>query len=120
MEYLIWLAILGPFLAAVLVPDFYWLGYGVVGRNIHVRLFHVLPIWFIPIRNVERIDYSRDGVVLGNPVTWFLWFEITRAYVVITLKRGLFWGLWKRLQITPFFADRFLARVRAQMDVGRR
>ena len=118
MEYLFWLAILGPVLAAVLVPHFYWLGYGVVGRNIHVRLFHVLPIWLIPIRNVERIEYSRDGAVPGNPVTWLFWFEITRPYVVITLRHGLLWNLWKQLQITPFFADRFVSRVRAQM--GRR
>jgi hypothetical protein len=109
-------AMAGPFLAAVLVPDFYWLGYGVVGRNIHVRLFHVLPIWFIPISNVQSIECSREGVVPGNPITWLWWFEITRPYVLITLKRGLFWNLWRQLQITPFFADRFVARVRSQMN----
>jgi hypothetical protein len=113
-------AVLGPFLAAFLVPDFYWLGYGVVGKYIHVRLFHLLPVYFIPISNIREIRYSREGAVTGNPITWFLWFEITRAYAVIDFKRPILGGLLKSVQITPFFADRFVGKVRAVMEQANR
>jgi len=110
----------GAWLAAILVPDWYWLGYGVVGKRIHVRLFHVLPIYTVPIGNIREIKFSREGALPGNPVTWLLWFEITRAYAVITFKRPIFLGLMKQVQITPFHADRFVAQVRAQLDLANR
>jgi len=117
---LIVLSTAGAWLAAILVPDFFWLGYGVVGKRIHVRLLHVLPIYTVPISNIRDIRFSTEGTLPGNPITWLFWFEITRPYAVISFKRQIFGGLMKQVQITPFRAHQFVAKVRAQLDQANR
>ena len=108
---LFWIGIAGSLVHALLVWDWFWLGYFVVDRSISVRLLHLIPLWHIPIANIQDLQVHRRGRISDNPIWHVLLPDEMRPYIHLRLKRGLF----RSLTITPMRPERFVADVRRHM-----
>jgi hypothetical protein len=88
-------------------------GYRVSGRAIEITLFHVLPVYRLPIDNVESIGKTTSGELGIDWSVLRLSNHLTTEGVLIKKRKGWF----RRIVITPSDADEFIKKVSAQLEL---
>lgn len=98
-------------LVPLLTPDWFGLCYRVQGNAIRLRLFHLLPVYRIRIRDTASVAMPGMGLLPRNLLTILVARDWTRRYLHIRFKRGFI----RDVSITPFRAGRLVAEVRRQV-----
>jgi len=86
-------------------------GYRVRNRAIEITLFHVLPVYRLPIDNIEQIQKASWYELGIGGCTLRLGNRITGQGVLIKKRKGWF----RRVVISPNDPDKFISQVTAEL-----